>query len=1044
MKVERATDNPALMTSIKLVTPQQNYGAGGGSRSLSGLLAIARGRTEPLDLDASELWNRVAEEASAAKAKRVLLLGFIPEAGASALADRLAGELQTIDLFSDLGQPHDCRNRRLAADFAFPAELDLAYEELRSLPGPVLIVAVNLLEHLADPRPALAFMRQVLLLNEGNLLLLASPDRALGEAANPPAEEIWLRSWTQDELAALLRMSGFDLGSDALPSPAHVRIEMGGRMRSDTLLLARCTIGSYDAFLQAQGLPYAYDPASRIHLVVTDEHAKIPPVSGGIGSYVEDLEALSDNVFVAFCRAWAYRPEDFAQGYRCLHPKLFWDDGWVEQFDWRDIPELSFLLIQQVLFYYPIIQSIEYQECNGLGARIAAAKRAGMLPEGILLIARCHGSQISFEVGFERWVPTTSYESRLMILEKLSVEMADIISIPSRYLHRLYLECGLDIDPQRLRIEPYSPSLQMELADVPYRPIDTLVFFGRRQLHKGYAEFLDALELMNLANGPIRKVVIFGARGEHIVDEESRIARLREAVQVEEYALPRGEVHARLRSLAPSALFLLPYRADNAPLSIYEVMSAGCQFLAADRGGIPELIPEAFHRDVLVSIEPRDLAARIQEAFRFGGERRKALAASLQVATKVMLAANKSTSLAMVKACYREGTSVAPRRLSPSSDMFTAAVPLLNPSLQDLRDLCDGLNAQTLRPQEVIFVHDDSDPGLRRQAEALVADKLGMPYRFIEHGANRGLAAARNSALASTRTKYFLPVDVDHISLSDHFRQLVYAMEYDGEVWAATSFVQLFQDTVDWRSMTAVLSENYGKGVCDRPIGAGLVYSLIENDLGDAQGCYRVEPIRRIGGWDENGKAKWEDWAMYLNILSHGGRMLVVPSADHLYRTRGKSSARTFPSFPAERLKARALDLLPRFERYRLIALAKEFEDLRAETAHPVFFNGEVSNGHGLYHLQLANGNFFGYYSVANYPFLYHFGLGWEYIYEANDGTGGVYFYDFGLKAFLYTSPNIFPFLYNFSSESWVYYSSDTSRWFYDFGAGEWLFSAPG
>src|ERR1019366_179378 len=121
-----------------------------------------------------------------------------------------------------------------------------------------------------------------------------------------------------------------------------------------------------------------------------------------------------------------------------------------------------------------------------------------------------------------------------------------------------------------------------------------------------------------------------------------------------------------------------------------------------------------------------------------------------------------------------------------------------------------------------------------------------------------------------------------------------------------------------------------------------------------------------------------------------------------------------------------------------------EFEDLGTETAHVGFFKGEMPNGNGLYYLQLANGTFFGYYSVANYPFLYHFGLGWEYIYDANDGAGGVYFYDFGLKAFLYTSPNVFPFLYNFSSGSWVYYSSDTSRWFYDFGAGEWVFSAPG
>jgi hypothetical protein len=42
---------------------------------------------------------------------------------------------------------------------------------------------------------------------------------------------------------------------------------------------------------------------------------------------------------------------------------------------------------------------------------------------------------------------------------------------------------------------------------------------------------------------------------------------------------------------------------------------------------------------------------------------------------------------------------------------------------------------------------------------------------------------------------------------------------------------------------------------------------------------------------------------------------------------------RVYPRFPAERLKARALDLLPRFERYRLIAMARELEQLRTDIA---------------------------------------------------------------------------------------------------------------
>jgi glycosyltransferase involved in cell wall biosynthesis len=374
-------------------------------------------------------------------------------------------------------------------------------------------------------------------------------------------------------------------------------------------------------------------------------------------------------------------------------------------------------------------------------------------------------------------------------------------------------------------------------------------------------------------------------------------------------------------------------------LSIYEVLSAGCQFLAADRGGIPELIPPSHHRDVLTPLAPSVMRARIEHACRIDGALRHDMVASLQAATAAMLEANRRANLATIRACYgaaaRTPAPPAPPRIALMPALFTVAVPMLNPAPQDLLDLCSGLNAQTLPPEEVIFVDDGSEPALRRQAEAIVAAALRLPWRFIAHATNRGLAAARNTALAETRTRYFVPVDVDNIPMADNFRHLVHAMEADPRLWAATCYLQLFTEAVDWRDLTAVQDQNHGRGVYFRPLGGGIVHSLIDNNLGDAHGCYRVDAIRAIGGWDSYGKAKWEDWSLYLNILSRNGRILVVPSADHLYRTRPGSMQHVYPRFPADRLKARALDLLPRFDRYRLIALARELERLRAAAAQP-------------------------------------------------------------------------------------------------------------
>ncbi len=118
--------------------------------------------------------------------------------------------------------------------------------------------------------------------------------------------------------------------------------------------------------------------------------------------------------------------------------------------------------------------------------------------------------------------------------------------------------------------------------------------------------------------------------------------------------------------------------------------------------------------------------------------------------------------------------------------------------------------------------------------------------------------------------------------------------------------------------------------------------------------------------------------------------------------------------------------------------------------AHPPFFAGEAALANGVYYLQfVGSGNPFGYYSyLADAHYIYHFDLGYEYVFDAADGRGGVYLYDFKSGGFFYTSPTFpFPYLYDFSLNSVVYYYPDPAnagryntngtRYFYVFGTGQ-------
>ncbi len=102
-----------------------------------------------------------------------------------------------------------------------------------------------------------------------------------------------------------------------------------------------------------------------------------------------------------------------------------------------------------------------------------------------------------------------------------------------------------------------------------------------------------------------------------------------------------------------------------------------------------------------------------------------------------------------------------------------------------------------------------------------------------------------------------------------------------------------------------------------------------------------------------------------------------------------------------------------------------------AASQHAPFFSGEVALSNGVYYLAFAaTGNPFGYYAYLSDPrYIYHFDMGYEYWFDAQDGKSGVYLYDFESGTFFYTSPSFpFPYLYDFSLNTVLYYYPDPNN----------------
>jgi hypothetical protein len=118
---------------------------------------------------------------------------------------------------------------------------------------------------------------------------------------------------------------------------------------------------------------------------------------------------------------------------------------------------------------------------------------------------------------------------------------------------------------------------------------------------------------------------------------------------------------------------------------------------------------------------------------------------------------------------------------------------------------------------------------------------------------------------------------------------------------------------------------------------------------------------------------------------------------------------------------------------------------VRAASQHAAFFGGEIALTNGVYYLQFANSNYFGYYSyLQDYHYVYHFDMGYEYVFDSTD-PNTVYFYDFASQHFFYTGANLFPYLYDFTLKSYLYYYPSTQqqghytsspRFFFNFNTG--------
>lgn len=900
---------------LRLTTPERNFGCAGKAREVNTIYEDIPHNNVVWQPDVYAEARAVADQNNI---RRIIDVGcgngeklvhFFPAEHFQTVGLDFQGSLEIVSRTFPSRQWMEC-------NLTSSEELSQVFDELDS-DEPILLILSDVIEHLPDPRPLLARLRTVITRHEKNRLFLSTPDRAqLGYETDDslPENDAHLREWTIDELAGFCEASGFQI-----VRCGHTRPNQFDERYSTIFAELRCDEEHYVRFLNAAGL--LHGSVLPRQLLVTTEYAGLHN-TGGIGTFVAE-QRLTYGMGNTLCLFIGQEEGLDAQSFN--RHQLIRVGALVDEVDLSlPLEDITLKATLQLLFYFPNIDKIEYADYQGLGCRLAQAKRAGLFSRWVQLIVHCHGATHYLENANQTWYGGSHFG--VAEREKISIENADAVVFPTVFLRDLYREIGVEVAEEKI-IELRYPYHAAPVEIGRTERADTLVFFGKRSAMKGYGLFLGALasEGATVLKGiGIKRIVFVGPRVTESLENVSHMEVLRAGFEVVEFtSLSRNAAMDQLRAYADSAICVMPYLGDNHPYALLDVTFVGVLPVMLRAGGVVELFPAPFDQALLADPTEAALLACLVALVKLPVQERHRLRVDF-------LSAMLASQAAINNAVHAFGEVKARPPLERPQGRATVIVPVFNTDLQYIRELVFGLNNQSMAPAEVIFVDDTSQPGYVGLLEDQLRRELRLPYRIIRHAANKGLAGARNSGLAATNTEYVINVDSDDVPLNDFVWDIVHRLEAEPQCAAAVPYLKAFDEEADFNQQA------FG-GYVYRPLGDGVVASQLDNHLGHANSGYRVSVMRALGGWDESEKSMWEDWALFLKLTSSGHRIGVIPKVGCLYRVRKQSMLRTYKVWPAMRRLARNMEGLPRFENFRLQAVMRYWRDeegaMRSELA---------------------------------------------------------------------------------------------------------------
>lgn len=193
--------------------------------------------------------------------------------------------------------------------------------------------------------------------------------------------------------------------------------------------------------------------------------------------------------------------------------------------------------------------------------------------------------------------------------------------------------------------------------------------------------------------------------------------------------------------------------------------------------------------------------------------------------------------------------------MTAGNPSVSAYVPCYNAE-RYLAATLQALLKQTFPIAEIIVVDDGSTDSTAQIARQ-------FPVRLVQHDGNKGLAAARNTALRNAQNEFLASVDADVVPSPTWLEELLVTFTDSRIAGAGGVCIEQFQETAAdrWRGLHLVQD----LGGEDLTIGPS-----VNQGLSGFATVFRKAALEEIGGYNELYRTNWEDWDISVRLRAAG------------------------------------------------------------------------------------------------------------------------------------------------------------------------------